>query len=107
MFSIFLCFFFFFSSRRRHTRSDREWSSDVCSSDLSHATLLYLPRSSANILIVRVSFSESLIEPFPIYRDKLVLKQLDFIPTHSARRPGFIVSQLLGCTIRERRDGHE
>src|SRR5690349_22418323 len=29
-----LCFFFFFSSRRRHTRSLRDWSSDVCSSDL-------------------------------------------------------------------------
>src|SRR2546428_1062945 len=28
------CSFFFFSSRRRHTRSDRDWSSDVCSSDL-------------------------------------------------------------------------
>src|SRR2546428_3215271 len=27
-------YFFFFSSRRRHTRSDRDWSSDVCSSDL-------------------------------------------------------------------------
>src|SRR5699024_11895158 len=25
----------FFSSRRRHTRSKRDWSSDVCSSDLS------------------------------------------------------------------------
>src|SRR5207249_8958329 len=30
----FLFFFFFFSSRRRHTRSKRDWSSDVCSSDL-------------------------------------------------------------------------
>src|SRR5215469_11081440 len=29
-----LFFFFFFSSRRRHTRSLRDWSSDVCSSDL-------------------------------------------------------------------------
>src|SRR5690349_23839402 len=27
-------FCFFFSSRRRHTRSLRDWSSDVCSSDL-------------------------------------------------------------------------
>src|SRR6266849_8673745 len=27
-------YFFFFSSRRRHTRSTRDWSSDVCSSDL-------------------------------------------------------------------------
>src|SRR3989442_3094409 len=26
--------YFFFSSRRRHTRCGRDWSSDVCSSDL-------------------------------------------------------------------------
>src|SRR2546421_3762901 len=32
------CFSFFFSSRRRHTRSDRDWSSDVCSSDLATGT---------------------------------------------------------------------
>src|SRR5690625_2214112 len=31
---IFCFFFFFFSSRRRHTRWPRDWSSDVCSSDL-------------------------------------------------------------------------
>src|SRR6266513_744784 len=29
-----LSIFFFFSSRRRHTRSKRDWSSEVCSSDL-------------------------------------------------------------------------
>src|SRR5690554_7688202 len=43
MISVYLCyclicigcnFFFFFSSRRRHTRCGRDWSSDVCSSDL-------------------------------------------------------------------------
>src|SRR5438309_5884213 len=32
---MFCCFFFFFSSRRRHTRWNCDWSSDVCSSDLS------------------------------------------------------------------------
>src|SRR5947209_10915050 len=32
-------FFFFFSSRRRHTRYWRDWSSDVCSSDLSDSRL--------------------------------------------------------------------
>src|SRR2546422_7148170 len=32
--SITSCVFFFFSSRRRHTRCSRDWSSDVCSSDL-------------------------------------------------------------------------
>src|SRR5690625_5341844 len=30
-------FFFFFSSRRRHTRWPRDWSSDVCSSDLARS----------------------------------------------------------------------
>src|SRR5205814_7654285 len=33
-------FFFFFSSRRRHTRCLSDWSSDVCSSDLTVVTLL-------------------------------------------------------------------
>src|SRR5699024_11664979 len=33
---IFTLYIFFFSSRRRHTRSKRDWSSDVCSSDLSY-----------------------------------------------------------------------
>src|SRR6266436_5835202 len=30
-------FVFFFSSRRRHTRCSRDWSSDVCSSDLYYS----------------------------------------------------------------------
>src|SRR5215217_9457072 len=34
-----LIFFFFFSSRRRHTRYWRDWSSDVCSSDLRQVQL--------------------------------------------------------------------
>src|SRR5438445_12358452 len=37
-----LSFVFFFSSRRRHTRYWRDWSSDVCSSDL--AVLVGKPR---------------------------------------------------------------
>src|SRR2546430_13996225 len=35
---------FFFSSRRRHTRFDCDWSSDVCSSDLT-----FIPDNLANI----------------------------------------------------------
>src|SRR5205809_7974001 len=34
----YLFFCFFFSSRRRHTRCSRDWSSDVCSSDLRSLT---------------------------------------------------------------------
>src|SRR6266566_7249242 len=36
---MFFMFFFFFSSRRRHTRLQGDWSSDVCSSDLSARSL--------------------------------------------------------------------
>src|SRR2546422_2326089 len=35
--------FFFFSSRRRHTRCSRDWSSDVCSSDLSLTGVVSIP----------------------------------------------------------------
>src|SRR2546429_3359301 len=37
---------FFFSSRRRHTRCSRDWSSDVCSSDLGSAPSLILSNSA-------------------------------------------------------------
>src|SRR5204863_4869268 len=40
-------FFFFFSSRRRHTRSLRDWSSDVCSSDLPEEIAEVLRRHAA------------------------------------------------------------
>src|SRR2546422_6448967 len=33
-------YYFFFSSRRRHTRCSRDWSSDVCSSDLSSSAVM-------------------------------------------------------------------
>src|SRR5579885_789165 len=36
---VFFMWTFFFSSRRRHTRSKRDWSSDVCSSDLATSTV--------------------------------------------------------------------
>src|SRR5437016_9332691 len=36
-FSVCVLYFFFFSSRRRHTRLVSDWSSDVCSSDLTSA----------------------------------------------------------------------
>src|SRR5206468_9969427 len=39
--------FFFFSSRRRHTRSDRDWSSDMCSSDLAWIADLTPARAEA------------------------------------------------------------
>src|SRR5699024_11443519 len=46
---------FFFSSRRRHTRSKRDWSSDVCSSDLAIFNLGYLPRGDKTIITTPAS----------------------------------------------------
>src|SRR5699024_11263295 len=50
---------FFFSSRRRHTRSKRDWSSDVCSSDLFlpdeiHLHFITYPESWINIKHIRI-----------------------------------------------------
>src|SRR5204863_4609151 len=50
-----LFFFFFFSSRRRHTRSLRDWSSDVCSSDLPNA-LFYQTARNFNQVDQRLDF---------------------------------------------------
>src|SRR5258706_224958 len=40
---LFILLFFFFSSRRRHTRLVSDWSSDVCSSDLTIGWLNMIP----------------------------------------------------------------
>src|SRR5690606_16349132 len=42
-FYLYIIFFFFFSSRRRHTRFSRDWSSDVCSSDLAVGMATNIP----------------------------------------------------------------
>src|SRR5258707_15754078 len=46
--------FFFFSSRRRHTRYWRDWSSDVCSSDLKLHELNQLLRGSTGTTFIPV-----------------------------------------------------
>src|SRR5439155_7264502 len=47
-------FFFFFSSRRRHTRWPRDWSSDVCSSDLWS----FVPKESKKPKYVAINADE-------------------------------------------------
>src|SRR5436305_9512722 len=51
-----LCRSFFFSSRRRHTRCGRDWSSDVCSSDLQRAALVWGADKSAKRYCLRPAF---------------------------------------------------
>src|SRR5690606_40477882 len=52
-----LLLFFFFSSRRRHTRFSRDWSSDVCSSDLWSTRTLSQPSSIASFSVALLSAS--------------------------------------------------
>src|SRR3989440_1411285 len=69
-------FVFFFSSRRRHTRSDRDWSSDVCSSDLD------------------AEETRSVVEPLPHGADRLynLVRQGFYDGTRFFRVvPGFVV----------------
>src|SRR5690349_23881258 len=47
-----LCFFF--SSRRRHTRSLRDWSSDVCSSDLVNPVDHVIALAFHNLLLFAI-----------------------------------------------------
>src|SRR3712207_9376141 len=61
-------FVFFFSSRRRHTRYWRDWSSDVCSSDLKTI-------SEAERLVPTSSLLVDIIFPVAVQRARLLLAQ--------------------------------
>src|SRR2546429_1173556 len=50
---------FFFSSRRRHTRCSRDWSSDVCSSDLAILGAAFNPCTEIGIKTVFVKTKTS------------------------------------------------
>src|SRR5690606_19724506 len=58
--------FFFFSSRRRHTRFSRDWSSDVCSSDLlfCDSVQFYLEFADAWVFRELVSYPALLSDIF-------------------------------------------
>src|SRR2546422_8000744 len=64
-----LYFFFFFSSRRRHTRCSRDWSSDVCSSDLK------LPQTS---LLTYLAGAIALVGLLLVFRRRLLTFLLHF-----------------------------
>src|SRR5699024_7838654 len=74
LFIFIILFFFFFSSRRRHTRSKRDWSSDVCSSDLTimsaDAIMIGTPTFQASIPATLKNIFDLL--PVNAFRDKVV-----------------------------------
>src|SRR6185295_6591123 len=80
-----LVFVFFFSSRRRHTRYWRDWSSDVCSSDLDGAErqnpLGYFTdavRIASSGRATRTRF-QSAFERWPRYRGPTNMRRLRIV----------------------------
>src|SRR5699024_11817041 len=58
--SLFSLLHFFLSSRRRHTRSKRDWSSDVCSSDLTPAQVAYASKAFSSVAMLQIIKQEGL-----------------------------------------------
>src|SRR5690606_40403889 len=54
----------FFSSRRRHTRFSRDWSSDVCSSDLSAYVHAENSRKLNELGVLMIDLTPAAIGPF-------------------------------------------
>src|SRR2546422_6866524 len=83
--------FFFFSSRRRHTRCSRDWSSDVCSSDLFIAKFyIFMAAVSAGmtgLAVLAVIFAA--VSAYYYLRVVMVMYMRD--PGEAAGTPGYNV----------------
>src|SRR5699024_11351056 len=105
--------FFFFSSRRRHTSSKRDWSSDVCSSDLYTRTDKFLRPDINRTLLIRDLCSQCL-EPFDMLVNRAWTQVaatwqpndrfLEFAKHGSHKIIGS--TQFLDFTVRERHGNH-
>src|SRR5699024_11883802 len=68
---------FFFSSRRRHTRSKRDWSSDVCSSDLILKTSA-IKMGNIDLLEVKSIVSEEVARAkTPLIKNSIIISRMN------------------------------
>src|SRR5437870_2175734 len=66
-----VCFgFFFFSSRRRHTRWPRDWSSDVCSSDLRASA----GTAEARLIVDPIDGTRNFVRGIPVFATLLAIE---------------------------------
>src|SRR5206468_6208461 len=93
-----------FSSRRRHTRSDRDWSSDVCSSDLG----LDLQRSERTTRILLYCLNGAPADRRPVAllvpANRKVVDEVDMARQFEARDPvrEMVVDKIGRASCRER-----
>src|SRR5262245_64242163 len=79
--AVVLFFFFFFSSRRRHTRCLSDWSSDVCSSDLTRYVQAWEFADSAGLIALLREDAILTMPPLSAwYRGRVAIK--NFLDKH-------------------------
>src|SRR5690606_39382963 len=86
---------FFFSSRRRHTRFSRDWSSDVCSSDLYSPKFYYILFDKNKIVNIFIDILEFLLYSFCYSLSRSIIPE------------SFVIPLLLKNRSEERRVGKE
>src|SRR6266496_640602 len=80
---------FFFSSRRRHTRSLRDWSSDVCSSDLDLRLLRSYIREYRPVLVGVDGGADALVEEG--YKPDMIVGDMDSVSDQVLRSGAEVV----------------
>src|SRR5690242_21194682 len=93
----FMLISFFFSSRRRHTRLTCDWSSDVCSSDLSGwISTPGVLRGTTNMPFVHMTNSRSATRP-------ALVNHFSPLITHSSpSRTAWVLNKIGRASCRER-----
>src|SRR5690606_41170582 len=76
---------FFFSSRRRHTRFSRDWSSDVCSSDLDPLESRLVERSRAELSEQKETLS--VVQRYAYYHEDVLFSAIQRIIGESLEQP--------------------
>src|SRR6266498_5384651 len=105
-----MVFFFFFSSRRRHTRCGRDWSSDVCSSDLYSAPGLFPGKSEVSAGLgghaegakaeIEIAPGKNTSLDLALKRSSPILTPADWIPQLPDDRDGvkqLVINRCVNC----------
>src|SRR5690625_7889900 len=109
-----MLFYFFFSSRRRHTRWPRDWSSDVCSSDLVAPAGIDQVRAGATVGDIGHAVMNQAHRLGYTINDRFgghgvgrTMHEAPFVPNHGTpgSGPELVAGQLITVRSEERRVG--